>query len=401
MSEHDSPDGAGQAFSRIYNRRLVFELLHQNGPLSRVDIAQRVGLKPQTISGITRELLDQGLIREAGRSSGLRGQPQTYLAPNPEAGYAIGMHVDRGRISAVLGDLLLNIVARVDWSGDTSNPAATMAVMAGMVEQLMTGSGAQQASVWGLGLVLPTLNADMYEVEMRMPGWELWRGFDPAADLAGRLKIPVLMENDATAAAVGTLLHQSGGSLRNFVLVYIGYGTGAGIVVDAMPMKGVHGNAGEFGLLPAPGGEGVIDDLLSLHAVARLLKRPVEELTPDILAELHRRRDSRLMHWLEDAASTLRYLISIMETAFDPETVLLGGALPDSILSALVERTYPLLPSLSAIRARELPRFSVAGLADGPVIGGMSLPIFVNTRSDFRHLYIRHIAGDERPFDHR
>ena len=395
MNEHDVPDGAGQAFSRIYNRRLIFELLHQNGPLSRVDIAQRVGLKPQTISGITRELLDQGLIREVGRSTGLRGQPQTYLAPNPEAGYAIGIHVDRGRISGVLGDLLLNIVARVDWSGDTSDPVATMSVIVGMVEQLMAGSGAKQEGLWGLGLVLPTLNADKYEVEMRMPGWEKWRGFDPVTDLADCLKIPVLIENDATAAAIGTLLHQSSGSMRNFVLVYIGYGTGAGIVADAMPMKGVHGNAGEFGLLPAPHGKGVIDDLLSLHAIALQLDLPVKELTPEILSELHRRRDSRLMHWLEDAAATLRYLVSIMETAFDPETVLLGGALPQSILSALVERSYPLLPSLCALRERDLPRLSIAELADGPVIGGMNLPIFVNTRSDFRHLYIRHLEGSK------
>lgn len=402
MSDHDAPDGAGQAYSRIYNRRLVFELLHENGPLSRVDIAQRIGLKPQTISGITRELLDQGLIREVGRSTGLRGQPQTYLAPNPEAGYAIGMHVDQGRISAVLGDLLLNVVARADWSGDTRDPAVTMGVMADLAGRLMLGSGIESEPVWGLGLVLPTLNAEMYEVEMRMPGWERWRDFDPAADLARRLGLPVLIENDATAAAVGELLHQSSGSLRNFVLVYIGYGTGAGIVVDGMPMKGVRGNAGEFGLLPTPGGEGVIDDQLSLHAVAQLLDCPVADLTPEALAELHRRRDSRLMQWMESAAQTLRYLVSIIETAFDPETVLLGGALPQSMLSALVERTYPLRPSLSAVRARELARFSVTSLlTDGPVIGGMSLPVFVNTRSDFRHLYIRHVAGDERPFDHR
>ena len=86
MTEHDVPDGAGQAFSRIYNRRLVFELLHQNGPLSRVDIAQRVGLKPQTISGITPELLDQRLIRDAACSPGSRGHPQPYLSTNPAAG---------------------------------------------------------------------------------------------------------------------------------------------------------------------------------------------------------------------------------------------------------------------------------------------------------------------------
>ncbi len=65
--------------ARIHNRRLVFETIFQRGPISRVEISGIIGLKPQTISSITRELLDQGLISEAGRSSGLRGQPQIYL----------------------------------------------------------------------------------------------------------------------------------------------------------------------------------------------------------------------------------------------------------------------------------------------------------------------------------
>ena len=169
MSATSGPDGAGQAYSRIYNRRLIFELLHQAGPLSRVDIAERIGLKPQTISGITRELLNQGLIQEVGKSVGQRGQPQTYLAPNPEAGYSLGMHVDRGHISIVLGDLLLNVTKRMEWDGDTTDPVQTTAVMADLVEAAITAGGIPKDRIWGIGLVLPTLNADTYEAEMTMP----------------------------------------------------------------------------------------------------------------------------------------------------------------------------------------------------------------------------------------
>lgn len=408
MSATSGPDGAGQAYSRIYNRRLIFELLHQAGPLSRVDIAERIGLKPQTISGITRELLNQGLIQEVGKSVGQRGQPQTYLAPNPEAGYSLGMHVDRGHISIVLGDLLLNVTKRMEWDGDTTDPVQTTAVMADLVEAAITAGGIPKDRIWGIGLVLPTLNADTYEAEMTMPGWDLWRGFDVAGTLGTQVALPVLLENDATAAAVGELFSHPGTAPRNAVLIYIGYGTGAGIVVDGMPMKGARGNAGELGLLPLPapcadtGGAGVIDDQLSLHAIARLLQRPSEELTPDMLDTLHARRDSNLMRWMETAAQTLRFLVAVVETAFDPETIFLGGVLPPSMLSALVERAYPLLPSLSAVRERDLPRLVVASLlADGPVVGGMTLPIFVNTQPDFRHLYIRQVGSDERPFDHR
>lgn len=407
MNENTRSDGAGQAYSRIYNRRLIFELLHQAGPLSRVDIADRIGLKPQTISGITRELLTQGLIHEVGKSVGQRGQPQTYLAPNPDAGYSLGMHVDQGRISIVLGDLLLNIRQRTEWVGETTDPAATTSVMAQLAETMILESGIEKQKIWGIGLVLPTLNADTYEAEMTMPGWDLWRGFDVAGKLGALLDLPVLMENDATAAAMAELFSHSGTPPRNAVLVYIGYGTGAGIVVDGMPMKGARGNAGELGLLPLPlclpgSASGVIDDQLSLHAIARMLHCPVAELTRETIGTMHASRDSILMHWMETATQTLRFLVAIIETAFDPETIFLSGGFPESVLSALVERAYPLLPSLSATRDRELPRLITATLlTDGPVIGGMTLPVFVNTKPDFRHLYIRQVGSDERPFDHR
>ncbi|MFT8920532.1 MAG: ROK family transcriptional regulator, partial [Gluconobacter oxydans] len=220
MNENTRSDGAGQAYSRIYNRRLIFELLHQAGPLSRVDIADRIGLKPQTISGITRELLTQGLIHEVGKSVGQRGQPQTYLAPNPDAGYSLGMHVDQGRISIVLGDLLLNIRQRIEWVGETTDPAATTTVMAQLAESMILESGIEKQKIWGIGLVLPTLNADTYEAEMTMPGWDLWRGFDVAGKLGALLDLPVLMENDATAAAMAELFSHPGTPPRNAVLVY-------------------------------------------------------------------------------------------------------------------------------------------------------------------------------------
>lgn len=408
MSENTRSDGAGQAYSRIYNRRLIFELLHQAGPLSRVDIAERTGLRPQTISGITRELLTQGLIHEVGKSVGQRGQPQTYLAPNPDAGYSLGVHVDQGRISIILGDLLLNIRKRTEWVGETTDPAATTIVMAKLAETMICESGIEKHQIWGIGLVLPTLNADTYEAEMNMPGWDLWCGFNVSEKLATLLDLPVLIENDATAAAMAELFSHSGTPPRNAVLIYVGYGTGAGIVVDGMPMKGARGNAGELGLLPLPffvpdsTGSGVVDDQLSLHAIARMLHCPVSTLTPEVIGNMHASRDSSLMHWMETASKTLRFLVAIIETAFDPETIFLSGAFPESVLAALVERAYPLLPSLSAIRNRELPRLTTATLLrDGPVIGGMTLPVFVNTKPDFRHLYIRQVGSDERPFDHR
>lgn len=133
-----------------------------------------------------------------------------------------------------------------------------------------------------------------------------------------------------------------------------------------------------------------------------MLHCPVSTLTPEAIGNMHASRDSSLMHWMETASKTLRFLVAIIETAFDPETIFLSDAFPKSVLAALVERADPLLPSLSAIRNRELSRLITATLLrNGPVIGGMTLPIFINTKPGFWHLYICPIGSDERPFDYR
>ncbi|KXV52857.1 hypothetical protein AD936_08960, partial [Gluconobacter japonicus] len=102
--------------------------------------------------------------------------------------------------------------------------------------------------------------------------------------------------------------------------------------------------------VPDSTGSEVVDDQLSLHAIACMLHCPVSTLTPEAIGNMHASRDSSLMQWIETASKTLRFLVAIIETAFDPETIFLSDAFPKSVLAALVERADPLLPSLAIWR---------------------------------------------------
>lgn len=406
-AERRTPKGSSLEHSRIFNRRLIFELLHRHGPLSRIDIALRVGLTPQTVSSITRELLDQSLIEEAGRSVGQRGQPQIYLRPNPLAGFSAGVHLDRGRVAAILCDLKLQVVGRAEWTGDTSDPGETLAAVAGLLGTLIETTGTRSGSVWGIGLVLPTRNDDVYETAMPLPGWDAWRNVDVAGQLRALCGLPVLVENDATAAAIGERFGRAAAGARDFVGLYLGYGVGAGVIVDGMPVKGRWGNAGELAFLPVPtklprrdGRLAVIDEVLSLTGIANAIGCEPHRIDLERLAGLHRRRDGDLMAWMEEAADGLRFLVAIIETLLDPEFITLGGAVPPTILSALVERAYPLQPSLSARRDRDHPRLVTSELGPGAaVFGAASLPVFANINPNFRHLYIQQLSSLDRPFD--
>lgn len=404
--------GTNLEHSRIFNRRLIFEALYQSGPLSRIDIAKRVGLTPQTVSGITRELLDQRFIIETGRSQGQRGQPQIYLGPNPIAGFSIGIHLDRNRVVMVVCNLMLDVIGRKTWTGDTRDPDSTLKTIAVLTDALIDEASVPRDKIWSIGLVLPTLDDDIYDFATKQPGWDAWANVPVAQRLKDLCGLTVLVENDATAAAIGEHFARSDKDKRNFAHLYIGYGVGAGMIIDGMPLKGVWGNAGELGLLPfqprrmrEDGEPPIIDSVLSLSGIAKALDWTIADADAaaadvSILADLHSQRDPRLSEWMEEAGLCLRFLTAILESTIDPEFITVGGSLPPSIVTALVERAYPLHRSLSERKDRLSPRLVVGQLTDdAPVIGAASLPIFVNTNPNFRHLYIRQLGDEQRPFE--
>ncbi|MCQ4197991.1 MarR family transcriptional regulator, partial [Streptomyces parvulus] len=99
--------GANLLALRSHNTALVLDLLRGAGAegISRLELAERTGLTPQAVSKITARLRERGLAAEAGRRASTGGKPRTVLRLVPEAGHAIGVHLDRDELRAVLVDL--------------------------------------------------------------------------------------------------------------------------------------------------------------------------------------------------------------------------------------------------------------------------------------------------------
>ncbi|MGV9351875.1 winged helix-turn-helix transcriptional regulator, partial [Streptomyces spiralis] len=125
--------------------------------ISRVEIAQHTGLTPQTVSGIVRRLLDEGIVREDGASrvsSG--GKPRTTLRINADAGSAVGLHFDPVQLSCTVVDLLghpLVVKKRPTHPGD--DPAEVVKAMAELVADVLAETGVDRGKVLGLGLATP------------------------------------------------------------------------------------------------------------------------------------------------------------------------------------------------------------------------------------------------------
>lgn len=396
-----SVTGNNHAYSGRYNRRLVFDLVRSKGATSRGELVAATGLQTQTISNITRDLLDRGLLREESRPDGSRGAPQKILTLESNAGCSIGLHVDRDIVVGVACDLSAREITRSTKRLNWRDPQASVQSMASIVSEL--AAAGKGAPAWGVGIAMPTLQEADYEQYVGSPGWQEWSRIDVADALEDACGLPVIVENDATAAAIAELQAGEANGLSHFVYIFVGHGLGAGIIIDGLPFQGAFNNAGEIGLLSWPAElkpeETGAATPFSLEEVAIMIGcDPLQLEEPGALEKLYQARDAGLMRWLELSSARLRQLVAMIENMFDPQAVFVGGTFPAAILSSLVDRAYPLLPSVAARKDRDGPRLRLAQLgASASAIGAAMLPIIAHGSPDFRRLSL--MRGRKGPVD--
>ncbi|MGW2617330.1 ROK family transcriptional regulator [Streptomyces sp. NPDC001500] len=244
---------------RSHNTALVLDLLRTAGPdgISRLELAERTGLTPQAVSKITARLRQEGLAAEAGRRASTGGKPRTVLRLVPEAGHAVGVHLDRDELRVVL--------ARLDGRAERercvplslgAGARTVLDAVAREVTELLEGasSGARSSSeaeraphapvLLGVGVALPGPLDHARGVLHRVTGFPEWDGFPLRDALAERLGAPVVVDKDTNAAALGLAV---GGERGSFACVHLGTGLGAGLVIGGTLHRGARTGAGEFG----------------------------------------------------------------------------------------------------------------------------------------------------------
>jgi predicted NBD/HSP70 family sugar kinase len=380
--------GTNIEHAKALNRRVVLEAIRHSGPVTRADLARLTGLTPQAVSNISAELSEAGLVRVGALRRGQRGQPATEISLDPTGGFAIGFNLGHQVLTGVLVDLAGDIIATDfrDVEKAVLPLAALVDEMEAGVEALLRRAGLPRDKLWGVGCGLPGLVRDgVLTVETMIAGQPDIRY--PIADvLSARIGLPVIAENDARAAAIGERLHGVGREAKHFFYLHFGLGTGGGMVVAGETYRGGSGGAGEIGhMIVKPGGRpcscgnrGCLEQYVSVYAAAEAISGP--DRLPDAvrmeeLAACLEKGDERLLGWIANAASYLRIAIHNIEILFDPETVVIGGDLPDPVRDALIAQTEPLLPSVYPDSNRRLPRLTLARAQHMPALGAAALPI--------------------------
>ena len=280
MAEHRR--GANLPSIGGFNRTVVLDAVRRSPDgLSRVELAGRTGLSAQTVSNVTRFLIEAGMIVESGTVVSGRGKPRTILRLEPGSRFAVGVHIDPAVVTYVLLDLAGTVVASTTTSTPTADdPEQVVRTLASAIEDLVRTSDVDADAVLGVGIASPgpiDVDAGIVLDPPFLPRWKDVPLRDALAEATGH---PVLLEKDVTAAAVGEMFLAGESSARNFAFVYFGTGFGVGLVVDHEPVRGTGGNAGDAGhimveqgpLAGTPDGQGDRGEVGAAVAPERLVR---------------------------------------------------------------------------------------------------------------------------------
>lgn len=251
------PRGANLPAIAAFNDTVVLDAVRRSsGGLSRVELAGETGLSAQTVSNVSRRLIEQGLIREAGKRIDGPGKPRTILQLEPTGSYAVGVHLDPTVITCVLLDLEGEVVADVRRHSPVSgNAMQTLDIVVEAIDTVLADSGVERAKVSGVGVAAPGPIDTDTGVVVRPPLIPGWNDFHLSDELTAATGLASLVAKDVTAAAVAERWHDPAGASRDYVFVYYGTGVGVGMVLDGDVYTGASHNAGDVGhAIVDPGG---------------------------------------------------------------------------------------------------------------------------------------------------
>lgn len=354
----DSIVGANAGRSRGHNRQVVLGRIRSASRIGRAEIARASGLSTQAVSNIIADLMEDGLIVETGHRAVSRGMPVVQYSLNKDGGFAAGIEIRPDAVFGALLNLCGQPVAEKRRQVATRDRDGVATAVRDMQNTLLNGFESDARRFLGVGVVMP---GPFGATGIKGGASELaiWDDTPPETWLSDMLGIPVLVENDANAAAIGERVSGVAQGLDSYAFLYFGSGLGLGVVHDGKLMAGAFGNAGEIGTLQvvSQGAMVMLEDVVSRRSLADALQgsglasRNVEDL-----ARIYGSDDPRLQHWLDRAVEPLSAAISIVENLFDPQTIILGGAMPDAILDHLIGAVRLAERSVSNRPNRSVPR---------------------------------------------
>jgi glucokinase-like ROK family protein len=347
-----------KAYTRTGNAKFISEinkikvtnLIRDSDGISRAELAIKSGISAPTVSRIVEALMREGLVMESGMGVSNGGRRPTLLKFTGVDNFIIGIDLGTTDIYGVLTDLDARVIAEVKRPTRVDEGfSRVMKRTSDLINELRDHLGGKKGKVRGIGLAIAGLINRERDIVEFSPNFN-WHNVNVRAALPQAGEIPIVFDNVTRVMALGEMWYGSGRNYRNFVMVNVGFGIGAGIIIQGRPLYGLKGLAGEFGHIILEkdsrvqcgcGNFGCLEALSSGSAIAKAAQRELlggavsiltdmcggdpSRLTAEMVAKAAKQGDSLAWTIFDRAAEYLGLGIAGIINLFNPEAVFIGG----------------------------------------------------------------------------
>jgi N-acetylglucosamine repressor len=230
------------------DKRLIEALVYQQGPISRVSIHALTNLRRSTISSLTRQLLTEGKLVEAGPSDNPLGRKQILLKLNRKFGFLVGVEFDDEQVTAGVMDLEPSVLRVISEPTDLAHgKEGLLRQLQSAVRRVVSASRLPWSKLLGIGIADPGLVDTRRGVTTTCSTIDFWNDVPLTATFQKEFKVPVLVESKTRAKAMAEQMLGVGARESNMIYLDYGTGIGAGVIVDGKLLYGHNCGVGEVG----------------------------------------------------------------------------------------------------------------------------------------------------------
>jgi glucokinase len=356
------------AAMRDINRSAILEMIRRESPIARSTIAEQLNVSLPTVMRIVDGLIEESFVRVHGGTEWSGGRRRPLLEFNPEGHIVLGVDMGGTKIYGALSDLGGNILDEVNIARHGTSGEDSFNRLTTLIDTLLTSPKLDDKPVHGIGVGAPGITLHTEGI-VTWANTLHWKDFPLKSRLSERYPYPITVDNDVNLAALGELWFGAGQNVQNMVMIAIGTGIGAGIIIDGALYRGANEASGEIGNM-LPGCEflgrnfqdfGALESVASGTGIAErarsILKglRPeneLENITSEDVFEAARQRQGWAWEIIDQTVDYLAIAIANLAVSFDPELIVLGGGVSRSAnmlvepILARIQGTIPTLPKL-------------------------------------------------------
>lgn len=374
---------------RTANRYEVLRQIIAASPTSRQELAAATGLSLATVATLVGELLDLRMITEVGFEDSAGGRPRGLVAVNASGGALIGVDIAETYVHVELFDLALNVLARAEENTPPgeSRPAEVVGHVAAAVGSVVAQAGVDAARVLGVGVSVPGQVDRDTGIAEYAPNWD-WHDVPLLDLLSEHIAYPLYLDNPLRASAVAELWFGAARGHGDAVVVNLGTGVGAGLVLGGGLHRGVSNSAGEWGhttlvldgrlcrcgnhgcVETYVGALGIMQNLRELSPRSALLHPGDQTATIDALAAGVTAGEPDAVKVVRDTARYLGAAVAVLVNVLNPEVVVLSSWVAARLGEPLLEEVREAVARHALKRPLAASRIVLSPIPTDPVCLG-------------------------------